>query len=47
VSVAVLLNLSDGLILGLDKAVTAFDANGISKVSEDSDLPDGHRPAQT
>jgi hypothetical protein len=37
VSVAVLLNLSDGLILGVDSAVTVFDANGISKVFEDSD----------
>jgi hypothetical protein len=37
VSVAVLLNLSDGLILGVDSAVTVFDANGISKVFEESD----------
>ena len=36
-SVAVLLNLSDGLILGVDSAVTIFDANGISKVFEESD----------
>src|SRR5580658_6143181 len=37
VSVAVLLNLSDGLILGVDSAVTVFDSNGISKVFEESD----------
>lgn len=37
VSVAVLLNLSDGLILGVDSAVTIFDASGISKVFEDSE----------
>lgn len=36
-SVAVLLNLSDGLILGVDSAVTIFGASGISKVFEDSD----------
>lgn len=36
-SVAVLLNLSDGLILGVDTAITVFDANGVSKVFDDSD----------
>src|SRR5262249_49059462 len=37
VSVAVVLNLSDGFILGVDTAITIFDANGISKVFDDSD----------
>lgn len=36
-SVAVVFNLSDGLVLGVDSALTAFDAQGISKVFEDAD----------
>jgi hypothetical protein len=36
-SVAVLLNLSDGLILGVDSAVTVFSGSDISKVFEDAD----------
>ena len=36
-SVAVVFNLSDGLILGVDSALTAFDTQGISKVFEDAD----------
>lgn len=36
-SVAVLLNLSDGLILGVDSAVTVFSGSDVSKVFEDSD----------
>jgi hypothetical protein len=36
-SVAVLFNLSDGLVLGVDSALTAFDSQGISKVFEDAD----------
>ena len=37
VSVAVLCNLSDGLIIGVDSAVTVSDANGIRKVFEDGE----------
>jgi hypothetical protein len=37
VSVAVLFNLSDGLVLGVDSALTAFDSQGISKVFEDAE----------
>lgn len=36
-SVAVLCNLSDGLIIGVDSAVTVSDANGIRKVFEDGE----------
>ena len=36
-SVAVVFNLSDGLVLGVDSALTAFDTQGISKVFEDAD----------
>ena len=36
-SVAVLANLSDGLIIGVDSAVTYSDANGIQKVFEDGE----------
>lgn len=36
-SVAVLCNLSDGLIIGVDSAVTVADANGIHKVFEDGE----------
>lgn len=36
-SVAVLCNLSDGLIIGVDSAVTVSDANGIQKVFEDGE----------
>ena len=37
VSVAVLCNLSDGLIIGVDSAVTVSDANGIRKVFEEGE----------
>lgn len=36
-SVAVLFNLSDGLVLAVDSAVTVFDGTGIAKVFEDSE----------
>ena len=36
-SVAVLCNLSDGLIIGVDSAITIFDANSIQKVFEDAE----------
>lgn len=36
-SVAVLANLSDGLIIGVDSALTYSDANGIQKVFEDGE----------
>lgn len=36
-SVAVLCNLSDGLIIGVDSAVTVADASGIQKVFEDGE----------
>lgn len=36
-SVAVLANLSDGLIIGVDSAVTYSDADGIQTVFEDGE----------
>jgi len=36
-SVAVLCNLSDGLIIGVDSAVTVADADGIRKVFDDGE----------
>jgi hypothetical protein len=36
-SVAVICNLSDGLVIGVDSAVTVADANGIQKVFEDGE----------
>ncbi|MBZ5695958.1 MAG: hypothetical protein LAN36_11445 [Acidobacteriia bacterium] len=36
-SVAVLCNLSDGLIIGVDSAITVSDSNGIQKVFEDGE----------
>jgi hypothetical protein len=36
-SVAVLCNLSDGLIIGADSAITVRDADGIQKVFEDGE----------